>query len=90
MVEFAQACVMARKNIVVSGGTGSGKTSLLNALSAFIGNGERIITVEDSLELKLQQPHVVRLEARPANAEGQGAVPIRQLDFIHTAIHVKE
>lgn len=79
MVEFAQACVMARKNIVVSGGTGSGKTSLLNALSAFIGNGERIITVEDSLELKLQQPHVVRLEARPANSEGQGAVPIRQL-----------
>ncbi len=79
MAGFIKASVMARKNIVVSGGTGSGKTSLLNAVSAFIGHSERIITVEDSLELKLQQPHVVRLEARPPNAEGQGAVPIRQL-----------
>ncbi len=79
MVAFIQSCVMARKNIVVSGGTGSGKTSLLNAVSAFISNSERIVTIEDSLELKLQQPHVVRLESRPPNAEGQGAVPIRSL-----------
>lgn len=79
MVNFIKCCVEARKNIVVSGGTGSGKTSLLNAISAFISNSERIVTIEDSLELKLQQPHVVRLEARPANADGQGAVTIRSL-----------
>ena len=65
MMKFIDACVALRKNIVVSGGTGSGKTSLLNAISLCIGPAERIITVEDSLELKLQQSHVVRMEARP-------------------------
>ena len=79
MMKFIDACVALRKNIVVSGGTGSGKTSLLNAISLCIGPTERIITVEDSLELKLQQSHVVRMEARPANAEGRGEVSIRLL-----------
>ena len=79
MMKFIDACVALRKNIVVSGGTGSGKTSLLNAISLCIGPTERIITVEDSLELKLQQSHVVRMEARPANAEGKGEVSIRAL-----------
>ena len=79
MMKFIDACVALRKNIVVSGGTGSGKTSLLNAISLCIGPAERIITVEDSLELKLQQSHVVRMEARPANAEGKGEVSIRAL-----------
>ena len=79
MMKFIDACVALRKNIVVSGGTGSGKTSLLNAISLCIGPAERIITVEDSLELKLQQSHVVRMEARPANAEGRGEVSIRAL-----------
>ena len=79
MMKFIDACVALRKNIVVSGGTGSGKTSLLNAISLCIGPAERIITVEDSLELKLQQSHVVRMEARPANAEGKGEVSIRLL-----------
>ena len=79
MMKFIDACVQLRKNVVVSGGTGSGKTSLLNAISLCIGPAERIITVEDSLELKLQQSHVVRMEARPANAEGRGEVSIRAL-----------
>ena len=79
MMKFIGACVALRKNIVVSGGTGSGKTSLLNAISLCIGPTERIITVEDSLELKLQQSHVVRMEARPPNAEGKGEVSIRAL-----------
>lgn len=79
MASFIDACVRLRKNIVVSGGTGSGKTSLLNAISLCIGPTERIITVEDSLELKLQQSHVVRMEARPANTEGKGEVSIRRL-----------
>ena len=79
MAKFIDACVRLRKNIVVSGGTGSGKTSLLNAISLCIGPTERIITVEDSLELKLQQSHVVRMEARPANTEGKGEVSIRRL-----------
>ena len=79
MAKFIEASVKLRKNIVVSGGTGSGKTSLLNAISLCIGPTERIITVEDSLELKLQQAHVVRMEARPANAEGKGEVSIRRL-----------
>ena len=79
MAKFIAACVQLRKNIVVSGGTGSGKTSLLNAISLCIGSTERIVTVEDSLELKLQQDHVVRMEARPANSEGKGEVSIRRL-----------
>lgn len=77
--EFMKACVLLRKNIIVAGGTGSGKTTLLNLLSGFIPPDERIVTVEDAAELRLQQPHVVRLEARPPNIEGRGAVPIRDL-----------
>jgi pilus assembly protein CpaF len=73
------ACVRGRLNIVISGGTGSGKTTLLNALSAFVPEGERIVTVEDAAELQLLQEHVIRLEARPANVEGAGEVTIRQL-----------
>lgn len=77
--EFLGSCVQGRKNIVVSGGTGSGKTTLLNVLSGFIPESERIVTIEDSAELRLSQVHVVRLEARPANLEGKGRVAIRDL-----------
>jgi pilus assembly protein CpaF len=76
---FLGACVKARKNIVVSGGTGSGKTTLLNILSCFIPESERIVTIEDSAELRLSQDHVVRLETRPANLEGKGRIAIRDL-----------
>src|SRR5581483_10928498 len=77
VAEFLKACVVARLNIVVSGGTGSGKTTLLNVLSTFIPDDERIITVEDAAELQLRQDHWVRLETRPANIEGKGAVTMR-------------
>jgi pilus assembly protein CpaF len=79
MFDFLRACVEARLNVFVSGGTGSGKTTMLNVLSSFIPNDERIVTIEDAAELQLRQEHVVTLEARPANIEGQGAVPIREL-----------
>ena len=79
MSEFLQACIKARLNILVSGGTGSGKTTTLNALSSFIPESERIVTIEDAAELKLQQRHVVTLESRPANLEGRGAITIRDL-----------
>jgi pilus assembly protein CpaF len=79
MFDFLRACVEARLNIFVSGGTGSGKTTTLNVLSSFIPADERIITVEDAAELQLRQEHVVTLESRPANIEGRGAVPIREL-----------
>ena len=79
MGEFLRACVLARLNIVISGGTSSGKTTLLNSLSAFIPGDERIVTIEDAAELQLQQRHIIRLEARPANVEGRGQVSIRQL-----------
>ena len=79
MSEFLRACVLARLNIIVSGGTGSGKTTLLNVLSNFIPDDERILTIEDSAELQLAKPHVVRLEARPADPDGSGRVMIRDL-----------
>jgi pilus assembly protein CpaF len=79
VVELLRAFVRAKLNVVISGGTGAGKTTLLNALSAAVPTGERIITVEDNAELRLQQPHVVTLEARPANVEGRGEVTIRDL-----------
>ncbi len=79
MAEFLKACVVGRLNIVVAGGTGSGKTTLLNVLSSFIPAGERILTIEDSAELRLNQRHVVSLEARPADADNGGAVTIRHL-----------
>ncbi len=79
MADFIKACVLARKNIIVSGGTGSGKTTLLNVLSAFIPENERIVTIEDAAELKLHQEHWIRLESRPPNIEGRGAVTIKDL-----------
>ncbi|MGQ9618029.1 MAG: ATPase, T2SS/T4P/T4SS family [Candidatus Aminicenantia bacterium] len=79
ILEFLRVCVITRKNIIISGGTGTGKTTLLNLLSSFIPSHERIITVEDSAELQLLQEHVVRLESRPPNIEGKGEVSIRDL-----------
>ena len=85
--EFMKLCVRLRKNVIVSGGTGSGKTTLLNLLSGFIPHSERIVTIEDAAELRLQQPHVVRLEARPPNIEGKGAVTIR--DLVKNALRMR-
>jgi pilus assembly protein CpaF len=79
MLDFLRACVEGRLNIVISGGTGSGKTTFLNILSGYLPAAERIITIEDAAELYLNQPHVVRLESRPANLEGTGEVRIRDL-----------
>lgn len=79
MAEFLEACVKSRLNVFISGGTGSGKTSLLNVLSSFIPHDERIVTIEDAAELQLLQDHVVSLETRPPNIEGNGAVTIRDL-----------
>ena len=87
MVEFLMAVVRARLNILVCGGTGSGKTTMLNCLSAFVPENERIVTIEDSAELSLQQPHVVRLETRPANMEGKGEVT--QRDLLKNALRMR-
>ncbi len=87
MLEFLAACVRARLNIVVAGGTGAGKSTMLNMLSAFIAPDERIATIEDAAELKLQQPHVARMETRPANVEGQGAVTAR--DLVRNALRMR-
>jgi pilus assembly protein CpaF len=77
--DFLRACILGRRNVVISGGTGSGKTTLLNVLSSYIPDDERIITIEDAAELQLRQRHVLRLESRPSNTEGKGAVSIREL-----------
>ena len=87
MVSFLGSSVRARANILVSGGAGSGKTTLLGILSAFIPEDERIVTIEDAAELRLAQPHVVRLEARPANIEGRGAVTVR--DLVRNALRMR-
>src|SRR5438876_3104369 len=79
MLQLLQCCVKARLNIVISGGTGSGKTTLLNVLSSYIPEDERIVTIEDAAELRLRQTHVARMETRPANVEGHGAIRIRDL-----------
>src|SRR5207302_9692908 len=79
MLELLRGAVRSRLNIVISGGTGAGKTTMLNVLSGYIPDNERIVTIEDSAELQLKQRHVVRLECRPANVEGTGAVKQRQL-----------
>ena len=87
MAQVLQAVVQARRNVIISGGTGSGKTTLLNALSAYIDGKERIVTIEDSAELQLQQPHVGRLETRPANIEGKGEVT--QRDLLKNALRMR-
>ncbi len=83
MADFLRACVLSRKNMIISGGTGAGKTTLLNVVSQFIPDNERIITIEDAAELKLKKSHWARLESRPPNVEGKGAVTIRDL-FVNT------
>jgi pilus assembly protein CpaF len=85
--ELLEACVKGRLNILVSGGTGAGKTTTLNVLSSFLPEDERIITIEDAAELRLQQPHVVRLESRPPNIEGRGEVTIR--DLVRNALRMR-
>ncbi|MBP2639432.1 MAG: type secretion system protein [Firmicutes bacterium] len=87
MASFIKACVEGRLNVVISGGTGSGKTTTLNVLSSFIPNDERIVTIEDAAELQLRQDHVVTLESRPANIEGKGAIMIR--DLVRNALRMR-
>jgi pilus assembly protein CpaF len=85
--DLLERSVASRRSILISGGTGSGKTTLLNAISSFIGAGERVVTIEDAAELRLQQPHVVRLESRPASVEGRGEVTIR--DLLRNALRMR-
>src|SRR5579872_5413106 len=87
MAMLMEACIKARLNIIISGGTGCGKTTLLNTLSSFIPHDERIVTIEDAAELQLQQDHIVRLETRPANIEGKGAVSTR--DLVRNALRMR-
>ncbi|MBU0679443.1 MAG: Flp pilus assembly complex ATPase component TadA [Verrucomicrobia bacterium] len=87
VAEFLRACVLLRKNIVVSGGTGSGKTTLLNVISSYLPHDERIVTIEDAAELRLGQKHVIRLESRPPNIEGRGAITIR--DLVRNALRMR-
>jgi pilus assembly protein CpaF len=87
VAEFLAQCVQGRMNVLVSGGTGTGKTTLLNVLSSYIPDDERIVTIEDAVELRLQQDHVVRLESRPANLEGRGKVEIR--DLVRNALRMR-
>ncbi len=87
MARYLNAAVACRLNVVISGGTGSGKTTMLNALSAFIGHSERILTIEDTAELQLQQPHVGRMESRPANVEGKGIITPR--DCLRNALRMR-
>jgi pilus assembly protein CpaF len=85
--ELLEDAVSGRRSVLVSGGTGSGKTTLLNALSSFIAAGERVVTIEDAAELRLQQPHVVRMESRPASIEGRGEVTVR--DLLRNALRMR-
>ena len=87
MIEFLGACVQARLNLVISGGTGSGKTTLLNMLSGFIPHDQRVATIEDAAELRLQQPHVARMETRQPNLEGAGGVTTR--DLVRNALRMR-
>src|SRR5262249_52543399 len=87
MAMLLEACIKARLNIIISGGTGCGKTTLLNTLSSFIPHDERIVTIEDAAELQLQQDHVVRLETRPPNIEGKGAINTR--DLVKNALRMR-
>ena len=87
MIEFLAGCVQARRNILISGGTGSGKTTFLNLMSGYIPHDERIATIEDAAELRLQQPHVVRMETRPANVEGHGEILMR--DLVRNALRMR-
>ena len=87
VADFLRACVRGRLNIVISGGTGSGKTTTLNVLSAFIPADERIVTIEDAAELQLRQEHVLRLESRPPNIEGRGEITIR--DLVRNALRMR-
>jgi len=86
-MNFLASCIQAKYNIVISGGTGSGKTTTLNVLSSYIGKDERIITIEDAAELKLPQEHVIRLESRPINTEGKGIITIR--DLVRNALRMR-
>ena len=87
MIQFLSACIKSRVNMIISGGTGSGKTTLLNALSAYVPESERVVTIEDAAELKMQQPHVARMETRPANIEGVGEVTTR--DLVRNALRMR-
>jgi pilus assembly protein CpaF len=87
MLALLEAAVRGRRSVLISGGTGSGKTTLLNALSSFVGADERVVTIEDAAELRLQQPHVVRLESRPTSVEGRGEVTIR--DLLRNALRMR-